>query len=53
VNNQRIFKAAKKGRVEKGFYADFAVLDGDPMTDVSNLAKVAHIIRAGQVIYRK
>jgi imidazolonepropionase-like amidohydrolase len=47
------FKAAKNGRVEKGFDADFAVLDGDPMTDVSNLAKVAYTIRAGQVIYRK
>jgi imidazolonepropionase-like amidohydrolase len=47
------FKAAKKGRVEKGFDADFAVLDGDPMTDVSNLARVAYTIRAGQVIYRK
>jgi imidazolonepropionase-like amidohydrolase len=47
------FKAAKKGRVEKGFDADFAVLDGDPMTDVSNLAKVAYTIRAGNVIYPK
>jgi imidazolonepropionase-like amidohydrolase len=47
------FKAAKKGRVERGFDADFAVLDGDPMTDVGNLAKVAHTIRAGKVIYQK
>jgi imidazolonepropionase-like amidohydrolase len=46
------FKAAKKGRVEKGFDADFAVLDGDPMTDVGKLAMVAYTIRAGQVIYR-
>jgi imidazolonepropionase-like amidohydrolase len=53
TNPAEYFKAAKKGRVEKGFDADFAVLDGDPLTDVGNLAKVAYTIRAGQVIYRK
>jgi imidazolonepropionase-like amidohydrolase len=53
TNPAQYFKAARKGRVEQGFDADFAVLDGDPMTDVSNLAKVAYTIRAGQVIYRK
>ena len=53
TNPAQYFKAAKKGRVEKGFDADFAVLDGDPLTDVGNLAKVAYTIRAGQVIYRK
>jgi len=29
------------------------VLDGDPMADVRNLAKVAYTIRAGQIIYQK
>jgi imidazolonepropionase-like amidohydrolase len=53
TNPAQYFKAAKKGRVEKGFDADFAVLDGDPLTDVGNLAKVAYTIRAGQVIYRR
>ena len=53
TNPAQYFKAAKKGRVEKGFDADFAVLDGDPMADVSNLAKVAYTIRAGKVIYQK
>ncbi|MBR1213380.1 amidohydrolase family protein [Bradyrhizobium sp. JYMT SZCCT0180] len=53
TNPARYFKAAKKGRVEKGFDADLVVLDGDPLADVSNLAKVAYTIRAGQVIYRK
>ena len=47
------FKAANKGRVEKGFDADLAVLDGDPVADVRNLAKVAYTIRAGKVIYQK
>jgi hypothetical protein len=39
--------------VEKGFDADLVVLDGDPIADVRNLAKVATTIRAGQVIYQK
>ena len=49
----RYFKAERKGRVEKGFDADVVVLDGDPMADVRNFAKVAYTIRAGQVIYQK
>ena len=49
----QFFKAAKKGRLEKGFDADVVVLDGDPVTDVRNLAKVAYTIRAGKVIYQK
>jgi imidazolonepropionase-like amidohydrolase len=53
TNPASYFKAAKKGRVEKGFDADLAVLDGDPIADVHNLAKVAYTIRAGQVIYQK
>jgi len=53
TNPAQYFKAAKKGRVEKGFDADVVVLDGDPMADVKNLAKVAWTIRAGKVIYQK
>ena len=53
TNPASYFKAAKKGRVEKGFDADLAVLDGDPVADVTNLAKVAYTIRAGKVIYQK
>src|SRR5258708_27033053 len=47
------FKAAKKGKVEEGFDADIVVLEGDPLADVRNLAKVAYTIRAGQIIYQK
>jgi imidazolonepropionase-like amidohydrolase len=47
------FKAAKKGRVETGFDADLAVIEGDPIADVRNLAKVAYTIRAGRIIYQK
>jgi imidazolonepropionase-like amidohydrolase len=53
TNPAQYFKAAKKGRVEQGFDADLVVLDGDPIADVHNLAKVAYTIRAGRVIYQK
>ena len=53
TNPAGYFKAAKKGKVEKGFDGDLVVLEGDPMTDVRNLAKVATTIRSGQVIYQK
>lgn len=53
TNPAGYFKAAKKGKVEKGFDADVVVLDGDPLADVKNLAKVAFTIRAGKVIYQK
>jgi imidazolonepropionase-like amidohydrolase len=53
TNPAAYFKAAKKGKVETGFDADLVVLDGDPLADVRNLAKVAFTIRAGQVIYQK
>lgn len=53
TNPASYFKAAKKGRVEAGFDADLVILDGDPIADVRNLARVAATIRAGQVIYRK
>ncbi len=35
TNPAQYFKAAKKGRVEKGFDADLVVLDGDPLADVT------------------
>jgi imidazolonepropionase-like amidohydrolase len=53
TNPATYFKAAKKGRVEKEFDADLVVLDGDPLADVRNLAKVAYTIRAGGIIYQK
>jgi imidazolonepropionase-like amidohydrolase len=53
TNPAAYFKAAKKGKVEAGFDADLVILDGDPVADVRNLAKVVYTIRAGQVIYQK
>jgi imidazolonepropionase-like amidohydrolase len=52
TNPARYFKAEKKGRIEQGFDADVVVLDGDPVADVRNLAKVAYTIRAGEIIYQ-
>jgi imidazolonepropionase-like amidohydrolase len=53
TNPALYFKASKKGRVEKGLDADLAILDGDPVTDVHNLAMIAYTIRAGRIIYQK
>lgn len=53
TNPATYFKAAKKGRVEAGFDADLVVVDGDPLADVRNLAKVATTIRAGRIIYQR
>jgi len=53
TNPAQYFKATKKGRLERGFDADIVVLDGDPMNDIRNLAKVTYTIRAGHVIYQK
>jgi imidazolonepropionase-like amidohydrolase len=51
TNPSGFFKAASKGRVEKGMDADVVVLDADPAADVKNFARVAYTIRAGKVIY--
>jgi hypothetical protein len=40
TNPASYFKAANKGKLEKGFDADIAILEGDPLADVTNLAKV-------------
>jgi imidazolonepropionase-like amidohydrolase len=53
TNPAAYFHATRKGRVEKGWDADFAILDGDPAADVRNLAKVAYTVRAGQIICQK
>jgi imidazolonepropionase-like amidohydrolase len=53
TNPAKYFKAAKKGRVELGLDADLVILDGDPIADVRNLARVATTIRGGQIIYQK
>ena len=51
TNPSAFFKAASRGRVEKGMDADLVVLDGDPAADVRNFAKLAYTIRGGRAIY--
>lgn len=53
TNPAAYFHAAQKGRVVKGMDADLVVLDGDPFSDIRNLARVAYTIRAGKIIYQK
>ena len=53
INPSAYFNEPGKGRIEQGFDADIVVLDGDPATDVRNLAKVVYTIRAGKVVYQK
>lgn len=53
TNPAEYFKITSKGKVETGLDADLVVLDGDPMADVKNLAKVVYTIRAGLIIYQK
>lgn len=53
TNPSAFFKAATKGRVEKGMDADLVVLDSDPAADVRYFAKVAYSMRGGKIIYQK
>ena len=53
TNPAAYFKAFDKGRVEKGLDADLVILDGDPASDVHNLARVSYTIRAGKILYQK
>jgi imidazolonepropionase-like amidohydrolase len=53
TNPAAYFKAARKGKIEQGFDADIVVLDGDPLADARNLARIAYTMRAGQIIYQK
>jgi imidazolonepropionase-like amidohydrolase len=39
--------AASQGRVEKGCPADLVVLEGNPLSDLSNCRRVAHVIKDG------
>jgi imidazolonepropionase-like amidohydrolase len=41
----------RRGRVATGMDADLVVLDGDPVSDVRNFAKVRCVYRQGRLIY--
>jgi imidazolonepropionase-like amidohydrolase len=38
------------GAVEPGKFADLVAVDGDPLTDVTELERVAFVMKGGQVI---
>jgi imidazolonepropionase-like amidohydrolase len=40
-----------RGRVQPGLAADLVVLDGDPVNDVKNFARVRCAFRAGELVY--
>ncbi|MGD9063222.1 MAG: amidohydrolase family protein [Desulfobacterales bacterium] len=44
--------ADRIGSIRKGKQADLLVVDGDPTTDISALARVRMVMRAGRIIYR-
>ena len=46
-------ESSTRGRLAPGMVADVAVLEGDPMTDVRNFARVRAAMRAGMVIYKR
>jgi imidazolonepropionase-like amidohydrolase len=52
TNPSRYFQQPNTGTVDPGSRADLVVLDGDPATDVKNLARVAYTLRGGKIIYQ-
>ena len=44
--------ADRIGSIRKGKQADLLVVDGDPTTDISALARVRMVMQAGRVVYR-
>lgn len=40
------------GTIEPGKWADFVVLDGDPLVDISNVGRVHAVVRRGQLLDR-
>jgi imidazolonepropionase-like amidohydrolase len=49
----RYFKQLDSGSVDPGARADLVILDGDPATDVRNLAHTAYTLRGGKIIYQR
>jgi imidazolonepropionase-like amidohydrolase len=49
------FAGAEKtsGQIKPGFSADFFAVDGDPLAQVSDLARIRLVVRNGEVLDRK
>jgi imidazolonepropionase-like amidohydrolase len=45
-------KLEELGTIEPGKHADFVVLDADPLADPENYARVAHVIKDGEIVDR-
>lgn len=52
INSAKIiYKDNEIGSIKEGKYADFVVIDGDPVEDISVMYKIpAHVIKGGKVI---
>ncbi len=50
VNSKIIGMADRVGSVEPGKYADFVVVDGDPLADISALKAVSMVVKGGEVV---
>ena len=52
INSAKIiYKDSQIGSIKEGKFADFVVIDGDPVADISVMYTVpAHVIKGGEVI---
>ncbi len=54
INGPHFFGKEKQyGKVAKGFYADFILLDADPLKDISNTKKINGVIVKGKYLSRQ
>jgi imidazolonepropionase-like amidohydrolase len=54
ANAARFFKEAEQwGSIKAGQVADLLVLDADPLADIMNTRRIAHVIQNGAIIDRK
>jgi imidazolonepropionase-like amidohydrolase len=46
----RVFSATPEfGILKQGHYADFLILEADPLLDVANLQRIQHVVKGGEV----
>ena len=50
VNAQMMGWDSSIGSIERGKFADFAALCGDPLTDITELERVKFVMKGGQVL---
>jgi len=53
INGPKFFnKEQQYGKIEKGYFADFILLDADPLTDISNTQKINGVVTKGRYLSR-